>query len=307
MRPSHDEVELFGGPEAIFGCRHVAAGPAGGGDVADAVGVGTGVTAGVVVCSSVGPDAAASYGAEARLGRALAGAGVAVQRFHYRGTGASDGAPDELSFPAMVDDARAALARLRTCVRPGAVAFVGVRFGGLVAARLASSVDGAPVALWSPVADARQVLEAAARARAAHHPVLDEWPSDPGPVPEPDLFDLPLAAELIDGAVVGSLPDELRGHTGEVLMVQTAAGPAATERARALAERCRVQGLRVESATVPRHEDDGVATPSADAGPLVEHTASWLVARLTAATGAAGSPTAGSRTSVSPAPGDVAP
>jgi hypothetical protein len=275
MRPSHDEVELFGGPEAIFGCRHVGAAPG-----EETTG---GVTAGVVVCSSVGPDAAASYGAEARLGRALAGAGVAVQRFHYRGTGASDGAPDELSFSAMVDDARAALARLRTCVRPAAVAFVGVRLGALVAARLASSVDGAPVALWSPVADVRQVLEAAARARAAHHPVLDVWPSDPG-VTEPDLFDLPLAAELIDGAVVGSLPDELSGHTGEVLMVQTAAGPAATERARALVERCRAAGLRVDSATVPRHEDDGVATPSADAGPLVEQTASWLVARLTAAT-----------------------
>jgi hypothetical protein len=300
MRPSHDEVELFGGPEAIFGCRHVAAAaPAVPSGAVGAVGDRTGVTAGVVVCSSVGPDAAASYGAEARLGRALAAAGVAVQRFHYRGTGASDGAPDELSFPAMVDDARAALARLRTCVRPGTVAFVGVRFGALVAARLASSVEGAPVALWSPVADARQVLEAAARARAAHHPVLDVWPSDPGAMPEPDLFDLPLGAELIDGAVVGSLPDELRSHTGEVLMVQTAAGPAATGRARALVERCRSQGLRVESAAVPRHEDDGVATPSADAGPLVEHTASWLVARLTAATAAAPS-LAGGSTAVGP-------
>ena len=270
-----DEVELFGGPEAIFGCRHAAGGTGG-----------SGVPAAVLVCSSVGPDAAASYGAEARLGRALAGAGVTVQRFHYRGTGASDGAPDELSFLGMVDDARAALARLRACARPAAVAFVGVRFGALVAARLAASVEDAPVALWAPVADARQVLEAAARARAAHHPVLDTWPADPGGGGDLDLFDLPLAAELIDGTVVGALPDELRGHTGDVLVVQTAAGPVATARGRRLVERCRAAGLHVDSATVPRHEEDdgGAPTLTADAGPLVDHTAAWLVGRLAGAT-----------------------
>ncbi len=285
-----DEVELFGGPEAIFGCRHAAA------DARNRM------SAGVVVCSSVGPDAAASYGAEARLGRALARAGVTVQRFHYRGTGASDGAPEDLSFPGMVADARAALERLRTAARlPVVVGVVGVRLGALVAARLAASLDRAPVALWSPVADARPVLEAAARARAAQHPVLDRgpaprsggeldagvdvWPADGGAGRDLDLFDLPLAADLVDGVVVGSLPDELRSGSGEVLLVQTTAGRAATERARSLDEQCRARGLPVEVATVPRHEeDDGVPTPIDDAGPLVDLTASWLAARLQPAT-----------------------
>lgn len=283
-----DEVELFDGPEAIFGCRHLAAEP-------------PDRPVGVLVCSSVGADAAAFYGAEARLGRVLARAGVATQRFHYRGTGASDGAPDELSFITMVADARAALERLRTCVAPVAVGVVGVRLGALVAARLAASLDGAPVALWSPVADARPVLEAAARARAAHHPVLDRapfadlhpdvdggregWTADHRAASDLDLFDLPLAADLIEGVVVGSLVDELRGCSGEVLLVGTAAGPVATERARSLVERCRAAGLRVDAATVPRHEEnDGVPTPIADAGPLVDHTARWLAARLAPAT-----------------------
>ena len=302
-----DEVELFDGPEAIFGCRHVAAAP-------------RDRPVGVVVCSSVGPDAAASYGAEGRLGRALARAGVTVQRFHYRGTGASDGATDELSFTTMVADARAALDRLRTCVAPAVVGVVGVRLGALVAARLAASLDGAPVALWAPAADARQVLEAAARARAAHHPVLDPAPPRPGAgpdagpdtgfdpwlpdgaaAPELDVFDLPLAADLIDGVVVGSLLDELRGGSGDVLLVQTAAGRVATERARSLVERCRAAGLRVDAATLPRHEEhDGVPTPTGDAGPLVDHTAAWLVARLApaappaAASGSPGAPGVGS-------------
>lgn len=294
-----DEVELFGGPEAIFGCRHVAAD-------------GEALPAGVVVCSSVGPDAPASYGAEARLGRALARAGVATQRFHYRGTGASDGAPADLSFPGMVVDARAALDRLRTSLgSSAAIGIVGVRLGTLVAARLAASLDGAPVVLWSPVADARHVLEAAARARAGQHPVLDRgpapdiavgfdaeldpWPAGSGPARhldrdvdrdvDLDLFDLPLAAELIDGVVVGSLVDELRACSGDVLLVQTTAGPAATGRARSLVEQCRARGLAVDAATLTHHheQDDGVPTPIDDAGPLVDHTASWLVARLSAA------------------------
>ena len=304
-----EEVELFGGPEAIFGCRHLAAEAHGG------------APAGVVVCSSVGPDAAASYGAEARLGRALARAGIAAQRFHYRGTGASAGVPQELSFPAMVADARAALDRLRTSIGSSAVVgVVGVRLGALVAARLAASLDGAPVALWSPASDARHVLEAAARARAAHHPVLDR-----GPVPEVspgfdagpdgwtagavaardgdlnlDLFDLPLAADLIDGVVVGSLLDELRPCSGEVLLVQTTAGHVATGRARSLVDQCRARGLQVEAATLPRHdEEDGVRTPIDDAGPLVDHTVSWLAARLSAAA----APDAGSPAEPSPAAG----
>ena len=289
-----DEVELFGGPEAIFGCRHVAAD-------------GEALPAGVVVCSSVGPDAPASYGAEARLGRALARAGVATQRFHYRGTGASDGAPADLSFPGMIADARTALDRLRTSLGSSvAIGVVGVRLGTLVAARLAASLDGAPVVLWSPVADARHVLEAAARARAGQHPVLDRgpapdiaagfdaeldaWPAGGGAVHHPgsdlDLFDLPLAADLIDGVVVGTLVDELRACSGDVLLVQTTAGPAATGRARSLVEQCRARGLAVDAATLTHHheQDDGVPTPIDDAGPLVDHTASWLVARLSAAT-----------------------
>ena len=111
-----------------------------------------------------------------------------------------------------------------------------------------------------------------ARCRARHG--FDPWLPDGAAAPELDLFDLPLAADLIDGVVVGSLLDELRGGSGDVLLVQTAAGRVATERARSLVERCRAAGLRVDAATLPRHEEhDGVPTPTGDAGPLVDHTA----------------------------------
>lgn len=144
------EIELFGGPEQLFGCRHLP--PDG---QARAV---------VVVCSSGPADAGLDVEREARLGRSLARAGVVAQRFHYRGTGESDGDPAGLGFDRLVDDARRALALVRDRCPGAPVGVVGVRLGALVAARVCRGEPGVPLAMWQPAVDPRAVVERAVRA-----------------------------------------------------------------------------------------------------------------------------------------------
>lgn len=132
---AHEEVELFGGPDLVFGCRHVPDEPP---------------TAGVVVCSPVPYEGATLYLPDARLGRHLARAGIATQRFHYRGTGHSDGDPAAITLRTMVDDARDALAHLRHQCGVERVGLAGTAAGATVAALVAGELPGAPVALWRP-------------------------------------------------------------------------------------------------------------------------------------------------------------
>lgn len=277
---TRDEVELFGGPEARFGCRHVpGALPEHGSP-----------PAAVLVCSSVGPGAASTYGAEARLGRALAGAGLVAQRFHYRGTGASDGSLRSVDFATLVDDACAALDLVRRRTGVERVGLVGVRLGALVAARLASTLGAAPVALWAPVVEPGRYVEQAVRIRH-----VAPGPRSAGPafadLAPPDLFAMPLVGDLVDGAAVSSLADELGGRRREVLLVHTAVDVAARDPHDVLAAHWRARGLCVETVSLPCDgERDGVPVPQRPAGALVEHTAAWLVARLSPGPSQPGTP-----------------
>jgi hypothetical protein len=134
-RSVREEVELFGGLDLVFGCRHVPV---------------DGAWAGVLVCSPLPYEVGAAHLPDARLARLLARSGVAVQRFHYRGTGHSDGDPAAVTLEAMVDDAREALQRLQDQAGVESVGFVGTAAGATVAALVARDVPGVPVALWRP-------------------------------------------------------------------------------------------------------------------------------------------------------------
>lgn len=134
-RSVREEVELFGGLDLVFGCRHMPV---------------DGAWAGVLVCSPLPYEVGAAHLPDARLARLLARSGVAVQRFHYRGTGHSDGDPAAVTLEAMADDAREALQRLQDQSGVETVGFVGTAAGATVAALVARDVPGVPVALWRP-------------------------------------------------------------------------------------------------------------------------------------------------------------
>lgn len=250
-----EELDLFGGPEHLYGCRNMPSGP---------------VSAGVVVCTSP-LDPAVDEGRAMRLGRRLARAGVAVQRFHCHGYPPSDGDPSTVGFASLVDDARQALELLRARCRPARLGFVGARFGALVAARLAQAHEGAPLALWEPVSDPHSVLERAARTRG----------SPPGAGTAVDLFDLPLAGDLLDGVLVGGLVDELGAGRRPVLLVQTSPGEALQPGYAELVARCRDREMSIEAECHPCDgERHGSPVPVAPSDTMVERTASWLAARL---------------------------
>ncbi len=294
-----EEIDLFGGPDLVFGCRHLPAEASG---------------AGVLVCLGPPSDGAVDDGRAARLGRRLAAAGVAVQRFHYRGVWPSDGDPRGVGFDDLVEDATRALGLLRDRTSVGRVAFVGARLGALVAARVARAEPGAPVALWAPAPDPRAALELAARARVARGamaPAGDPASAPPaplapngtgaptagagfdgGPAPEAapagpspavadddapvDLFDTPLAAELAEGSAVRSLADELGRGPRPLLLAVTTAGGRET-----IVAGCRARGMAVDVlAHTYDDERDGRAVPGEPADALVDETARWLVAQL---------------------------
>ncbi|MFN2390163.1 MAG: serine aminopeptidase domain-containing protein [Actinomycetota bacterium] len=119
----------------------------------------------MVICTSISADFTANYRREVALGRALAARGVAVQRFHYRGTGHTFGEPEAMTFSGMVEDALAAADQLRSSTGVSALAFMGTRWGALVSAAAARRFPGAPLILWEPVLEAKRFFRDATRAR----------------------------------------------------------------------------------------------------------------------------------------------
>lgn len=292
-----EEIDLFGGPDLVFGCRHLPAEASG---------------TGVLVCLGAPGDAPVDQGRSARLGRRLAAAGVAVQRFHYRGDWPSDGDARHVGFDDLVADAARALDLLRDRAGVTRLAFVGARLGALVAARVARSEPGAPVALWAPVPDPRAALEQAVRARLAADarpratgapagtngsgptpasgldtPRPPDAPAAgagtapaPGPLDDPDapldLFATPLGADLAEGAAVRSLADELGRGPRPLFLAAATAGGRDT-----IVAGCRARGLDVDVvAHTYDDERDGRPVPAAPADTLVDETARWLLARL---------------------------
>jgi pimeloyl-ACP methyl ester carboxylesterase len=103
--------------------------------------------AGVVVCSPIGGEGDSNYRREVLLSRALARQGIAVQRWHWRGTGNSDGDPAKLTFATMVDDAARAVDDMADLVG-GPVVVFGTRLSGYVAGEVAARGRG--LCLWHP-------------------------------------------------------------------------------------------------------------------------------------------------------------
>jgi pimeloyl-ACP methyl ester carboxylesterase len=144
VRGIREELEFFGPARSkLFGCLHVPLDrPLGG----------------LVICCPVHAEFLKNYRREVDLARALAGRGIAVQRFHYRGTGNSEGEAEEATFDSMCEDVAFAAERLVDKTGVTNLAFLGTRWGALTAAAAARHFDGVPLALWEPVTDPRRNL-----------------------------------------------------------------------------------------------------------------------------------------------------
>jgi pimeloyl-ACP methyl ester carboxylesterase len=146
----------FGASERpLFGFYHAAAGPGRGA---------------VVVCPPGAGEYQFAHRALRVLAQRLAGAGHHVLRFDYSGTGDSWGATTEADPDLWSLDAAEAIEELKQLSGRTRVDLVGLRFGALVAARVAAGRgDVGRLVLWDPVLDGTAWVEELAAGRPLPH------------------------------------------------------------------------------------------------------------------------------------------
>jgi exosortase A-associated hydrolase 2 len=145
------ETFYFGSNDArLFGVFHKQSGPA---------------ELGLLFCQPYGEEMVSSYARFARWAKQLAQERIAVLRFHYRGTGESDGESSEFNLEVACADIEAAVVRLRELIGHSRVGLLGYRLGGTLAARLAAKVGANVVLLWSPVVNLSSYLHEILRMR----------------------------------------------------------------------------------------------------------------------------------------------
>lgn len=133
------------------------------------------VRGGVVICPPLLAQFNAHYRKGTLLARSLASAGLAVHRFHYRGTGNSDGDIGRMTLDSLVADTREATSLLVEAVGESPMGFIGVSLGAYPAA--VASRDGYPLVLDSPPSSGRGFLRKALRSHAVA--VMREGDSEP--------------------------------------------------------------------------------------------------------------------------------
>lgn len=171
----------------------------------------------VVVCSPILIEQMRNYRREVELARALAARGIATLRFHYRGTGHSDGASEDLTLQTMVEDTRAAASHLAATAGEVPLLAVGTRVGALVAAAAAPT---SPLVLWQPVVRARAYVREIQRARAVGELRHGEVDGQPDTVETGgEVLGFRLTERLVASLGQVDLTDLLRARDAPVLLV----------------------------------------------------------------------------------------
>lgn len=216
---------------------------------------------GVVICSSLHAEFLTNYRKEVLLARALCDAGVAVQRFHYRGTGNSRGAPDGVRLEMLREDAVAAERDFRAKCGVTQPAILGIRFGALVAASLAEPTD-APLALWEPVLDAEAYFREAFRSRRMRElkdgvarptgsdGLLQEL-RETGAV---DVLGFTLYRALYDSAAGATVAAALGSIPRDLFLVQISKRKELKREFSVLIDEWQASGSRIETAVVTEEE-----------------------------------------------------
>lgn len=279
-----EEAEFFGRSELLFGFRHLPREEP---------------TSCVVVCSPLIADFRKNYRREVLLGRALAADGIAVQRFHYRGTaGHSDGAPTAVTFETLTRDALEAAARVTEVTGAPVRAFVGTRLGALVAARAVASHEDAALAMWEPITNVDAYYREGFRARQIRD--LREQAATAGSarnlarelelLGRVDVLGFTVLHRLFESVRPHSLEAELSGTGTAVLVVQIGASQELRREYDGLLRSLGAEGRSVEACVVRARtswwlsEADGNEVIQNDGSPeVVEATRRWIEERNSAA------------------------
>jgi alpha/beta superfamily hydrolase len=254
--------------------------------------------AGLVICSPYQAELLCNYRREVLQARRLAAEGVAVHRFHYRGSGHSDGETSRATVVTMLEDAEEAAAILRGRAGVERIAFLGTRWGGLVAAEAAAR-SSAPLALWEPVTDTSRYAEEILRFKLTHTmkddgngPTQDELVSELNLRGSVDVLGHTLELTMLHSARDLSLTD-LRGSSS-IFLAQVGVTRSLRREYRELADRWRAGGADVETLVVPDREIwwlSGDRWPVHErhepTGRLIDSTTRWLLRHVGEAGGTA--------------------
>ena len=276
-----EEATFFGsGPSKLFGCLHMPVGePIGG----------------LVTCCPFQAELLRNYRREVLLARHLAAHGIAVQRFHYRGSGHSDGDTADATFETMREDALVAAEHLGRRTGASSIAFMGTRWGGLAAAA-ATAENGGHLALWEPILDTQRYFDEVLRFRLMYE--MKEDPSttlsDAALLEEMhrtgsvDVLGHTLELRLYESALGRTLSDAVGDRTSSALLVQISLGRGLRKDYAAVAESWRKRGLAVETHVIPDRETWWISgdlwqihETHAATRRLIEVTGDWAVRRLT--------------------------
>ena len=184
----------------------------------------------VVVCSPLHAEMQRNYRREVLLGRHLAAAGAAVERFHYRGAGNSAGEPGQLDLDTMIEDGIAAVHHLQRRVGDVPLVVLGTRVGGLVAAAVASDAKASGIALWQPLVKGSSYMREAERSAMARAITRtgEERPPPLGQVLDAD-GSADVLGERVYAALAASLENarlaKLIGDEPRPILVAQAGGP----------------------------------------------------------------------------------
>jgi alpha-beta hydrolase superfamily lysophospholipase len=201
----------------------------------------------VVICPAICTESLTTYRNDVLLARALASRGIAALRFHYRGTGHSDGQEETMTFEAMREDTLAAVAHAAAQTGTVGPALLGTRFGALVAAAAAAELPETPLVLWEPVLEARRYFREAWRASMmfkVREGVSPEAGGLAGQLEREGVVDVlgyPIWRPLYESSIERTLLEEVGTAARPVLLAHgegaTAVSAAFAEAARTLTER----------------------------------------------------------------------
>jgi alpha/beta superfamily hydrolase len=250
--------------------------------------------AGVVICPSIHAEFMNGYRIDVTLARALALSGIAVQRFHYRGIGHSDGETEDTTFATMREDTLVAAERLVDETGVAHLGFLGTRFGGLVAASAAAEHPSCALALIDPMLKAERFFRDAWRASLILAVKTGTAPVRPGGgladalacSQTVDVLGFPMSRALYESASSLTLVDVLGDNGRRVLLVPLKESAAVHGDIEATRSALEENGCEVDVKLVP---DDtmwwfppGAETEPPDRSGLVGVASGWLADELTA-------------------------
>lgn len=210
----------------------------------------------LIVCSPILIEQMRNYRREVVLARDLASRGFQVIRFHYRGSGHSDGDNESLLLQTMADDVRQ-VAALAGGTR---AAFLGTRLGAVAAASAADPSQ--PLVLWEPTTSPRRYFREVFRAKAVGD-LKQEDEQQTAPSPKEELAELgatevlgfKVTAALVDSFAGAGLDELLTGRRARSLIIETTSREPTAD----------------EPGSEPNPDDD----PLVDRAVVVDKAAAW--------------------------------